>query len=60
MVRLGHRRIGFELRDQAVVGERLPQAVPGVERNHEQQEHDRNVVRRADDRPELMKIHKSS
>jgi hypothetical protein len=25
MVRLGHRRIGFELRDQTVVGERLPQ-----------------------------------
>jgi len=32
MVCLGHYRIGFQLRDQAVIGERLPQAVPGVER----------------------------
>ena len=60
MVRLGHRRIGFELRDQAVVGERLAQPVPGIERHHEQQQHDRDVVRSAEDGPELMKIHKAS
>src|ERR1019366_5639142 len=54
---LGHLGIGVELRDQAVVGEGLPQAVPGVERHHEQQQHDGHVVRRAQDGPELMQIH---
>ena len=46
VVRLGHFGIGLELRDQPVVGERLPQSVPRVEGNHEQQQHDGDVVRR--------------
>src|ERR1039458_1343382 len=35
MQRFGHLGVGFQLRNQPVVGERLPQAVPRVERRHQ-------------------------
>ena len=57
MMRLGHLRVGLELRDQAIVGEALAQPVPGIERNHNQQQHDRDVIRRAQNCPQLMQIH---
>ena len=57
VVRLGQRRIGLKLADQPVVGERLAQTVPGVERHDEKQQHDGDVVRRAEYGPKLVKIH---
>ena len=34
---LGQRRIGFQLLNQRVVGDRLPERVPDIERHQEQQ-----------------------
>src|SRR5262245_37711817 len=55
---LGHDRIGFELRDQTVIGVSRAESVRGVEGYDEQEKHNRNVVRQADDSPKLMPIHK--
>src|ERR1039458_6598772 len=57
--RLRQGRSGLKLADQPVVGERLAERVPGVERPHEKQQHDGDVVRRAEYRPKLVKIHKN-
>jgi hypothetical protein len=48
------------LRNQPVIGEGLAHAVPGVEGDYEEKHNDRNVIRRAEDCPKLMKIHKEN
>ena len=54
---LGLLRVGFQFCNQAVVGDRLPQAVPGIEGNQEQDGHNRDVVRSGGNFPELVPVH---
>src|SRR4029077_2275784 len=60
MMRLGHCRISFKLLDQNVVGVRLLPREIDVEDQQWNQAHNRNVVRRRTNFPELSPIHKVS
>ena len=57
VVGLGHLRVGFQPVDQPVVGERLPEAVPGVKRDDQDEQDDWNIVGQGGDFPELNPIH---
>src|SRR5581483_54559 len=60
MMRLGHRRIGFQFRNQHIVGVRLLPCQVDIEGQQRDQSHDWNVVRRRTDFPKLSPIHKVS
>ena len=48
--------VGFEFFDQVIVGARLTEGVPHVERHQEQQRHDGHVVRGRSDFPKLVPV----
>src|SRR5579864_1370039 len=60
MVRLGHRRIGFKLLDENVVGVRLLPREVDVESEQRNQAHNRDVVGGRADFPKLSPVHSLS
>ena len=53
----GHCRIGFELRNQTVVGKRLPPRQKNIECEQRNQRYDRHIVWSRDNFPKLLPIH---
>jgi hypothetical protein len=56
-MRLGKLRVSFKLRNQSIVGTRLPNSIPSVERYQKEDGDNGHIIGSGDYFPELTPVH---